>query len=654
MRSKTAKPPYLSCLTVVCTLFIAVFFESTPAHSQLSAPPHEVQDILNVEVSIAPIKTDSPKDTMATFRRLREQLEYTLLAYNLNPSDTLADQARLLAAQLVNLIDLSQVPSGLQSQEGLETIAFVLDILGRIEPPPQGKLPGIDKVSELKEDTYRIPETPLKLRRVSEGERQGEYLFGPLTHITAPRFARGIATYPLKTRLDIESWVNYLPQFAGPLFPPAFIQGIPAPMKVLWWDTPLWKILVTLTAVIIVGGAILLLQRFVTSKLHERSLSNYLMRLILPLLLLGFITFLRGFFLLEVNVFGRFANYIETTEIILQALIAAWIFWLIVHALIEAIVMAPHIKEESLDANLLRLLAHILGVTGAIVIIGVGAQDLGLPVMSLLAGLGIGGLAVALAIRPTLENLIASFILYIDRPVRVGDYCIFSDTGGIVESIGIRSTQVRALDRTVISIPNAQLANMQITNWAKCDVMMINETLTLRYETSADQLRYVMMKINEMCIAHPSIDSDTVRTRLFGFGDSSLHVNLRIYALVQEWNEFYAVREDVFLRIIDIIEEAGTGFAFPSSTLYMGRDDGLDETQTKKAESSIRTLRSRGKLPFPAFDRKHFDEIKDTLDYPPKGSANITPDEEREAEAVEPLSGGVDVEEDDEDTDKKE
>ena len=141
---------------------------------------------------------------------------------------------------------------------------------------------------------------------------------------------------------------------------------------------------------------------------------------------------------------------VDTTATVLIYASVAWLFWLGTRLFVEWIILSPRIPEESLDANLLRLIAGAVGVVGVIVILAYGGQDLGLPILSVLAGLGIGGLAVALAIRPTLENLIGGVILYIDRPVRVGDFCSFGAKTATVESIGIRSTQLRALDRTLI------------------------------------------------------------------------------------------------------------------------------------------------------------------------------------------------------------
>ena len=195
--------------------------------------------------------------------------------------------------------------------------------------------------------------------------------------------------------------------------------------------------------------------------------------------------------------------------------------------------------------------------------------------LSLITGLGSGGLAVALAVRPTLENLIGGFVLYLDRPVQVGDFCSFGDKLGTVENIGVRSTQIRALDRTQITVPNATFADMEIVNWARCDQMLIQEILEVRYETKPDQLRVILTKLREMLQAHPRIDPDTVRVSFDGYGDSALKINIRVYAKTRNWNDFFEIREGVLLQMNDVIAEAGSGFAFPSRTIYFRRDEGL-------------------------------------------------------------------------------
>ena len=262
----------------------------------------------------------------------------------------------------------------------------------------------------------------------------------------------------------------------------------------------------------------------------------------------------------------------------------------------------------------------MIGFLGGVFILAYGAHALGAPIVGLVTGLGVGGLAVALAIRPTLENLIGGLILYTDKPVRVGDFCSFGANTGIIENIGVRSTQVRSMDRTIISVPNAAFADMEIVNWARCDKMRIQTTIGVRYETEPDQLRYLLATLREMLCAHPRIDHDTVRVRFADYGASSLDIQIRAYALTREWNEYFAIREDVFLRVNQLVAESGTSFAFPSQTLYLGRDDGLDEERSHSAMANVAAWRRAGQLPFPTMEAAKAEALAGTLDYPPYGS----------------------------------
>jgi MscS family membrane protein len=234
-----------------------------------------------------------------------------------------------------------------------------------------------------------------------------------------------------------------------------------------------------------------------------------------------------------------------------------------------------------------------------------------------------------------------------DRPVRVGDYCDFGAYSGTVERIGVRSTQIRTLDRTLITIPNATFVDMEIVNWAQCDQMLISSVIGLRYETEADQLRYVLAKLREMFHAHPKIDRNTVRVRFSGYGSSSLDVQIRVYALTREWNEFYAIKEDVFLRLGEIVADSGTGFAFPSQTLYMGRDDGLDSERSDAVVQQVKSWRSSSRLPFPNMSTSRMDQLAGTLDYPPHGSSESRMAQEPSTEAVESLSAEPQSDEED-------
>ena len=225
-----------------------------------------------------------------------------------------------------------------------------------------------------------------------------------------------------------------------------------------------------------------------------------------------------------------------------------------------------------------------------------------------------------MAAQPTIENLIGGLSLFGDKPIRVGDLCQYGGDKGTVEAIGLRSTRIRGLDRTLTTIPNAVLSKMPVVNFTQRDRMLIQCTIGVRYETSHEQMRYLLARIREMLVSHPRIHPDPARARFIGFGASSLDIEVLAYVTTSDWGEFLGIREDVLLRVMDIVEQSGTGFAFPSQTLYFGRDDGLDADRTQAAEAQVRQWREEGRLPFPNFPAKQAAELRGSLIYPPPGS----------------------------------
>ncbi len=636
----------------LCCFTVSVQAQPTPDETittQASAfdeTPEESSDQGSAEISFRPIRTESPRQTFRTFLQLKDDLELTLQDYSNNKTRALREQATLIGSQFIALIDLSLVPSASRREVGVETATYLLDILGRIQLPDIDEVPDEEALSgEAAVAQWRIPGTPIRIVAISEGPREGEFLFSGRTIRAAPRFYRGIENLPLRTVLGIKSWTGAKPQLTGPMIPAGVLQVMPDGLKRLWLDTPRWKVLAVFL-VSLLAVLLLMLTHWAINRGESRDrFSLFWRRTLTPIAILVVLRLLHPIIVFEIDVSGRFSAIVEFTMTAVTYAATTWLFWLAVLAIFERIIKSRRLPEESFDTQLWRIGGRTIGVLGSIVILGAGVQELGLPLYSVVAGLGIGGLAVALAVRPTLENLIGGILLYLDQPVRVGDFCTFGDKTGTVEKIGVRSTKVRAIDRTLITVPNAALADMQLINWARCDRMLINTTIGLRYETDSDQLRYVMANFRKMLHAHPKIHRDTVRVRFATYGASSLDIGVRVFALTQEWNEFHAIREDIFLRMKDIVEESGTGFAFPSQTLYLGRDDGLDSNRTEAAVKKVQSWRKRGELPFPRMSMEQIDQLEATLDYPPRGSVEIGLPEEEVSETGEPLSAEPGAEE---------
>jgi MscS family membrane protein len=248
-------------------------------------------------------------------------------------------------------------------------------------------------------------------------------------------------------------------------------------------------------------------------------------------------------------------------------------------------------------------------------------SSLGFNMTTALAGVGIGGLAIAFAAQKTLENLFGGISVLGDEVIRIGDHCQFGDRVGRIEDISLRSTRIRTVERTELSIPNGALATMNVENLSRRDKMLFKTKFGLRSETSADQLRYVLAELRRMLYEHPKVESQDARIRFVEFQESAPSLELFCYILTRDTPEFNAIREDVLFRIMQIVEQAGTGLAFPSRTVYMTRDPGLDNARTEEALQRVEKWREEKQLPFPDFTATDIAEFQGTLPYPEPDSA---------------------------------
>jgi len=566
------------------------------------------------------VRTGSPRQTLQSWLAHTRRAE--ILTRQAMEEQTRADYSRVAAnaRRLLSHLDLSQTPAAVRNEVGFRATYALQDILLRVALPPMGEVPDWDAFDEEAPGRWRLPGTPITLVRMEEGSRAGEFLFSASTVSDAPGFYDRISHLPVQRPSLFDSWTEAAPQLTGSLIPGALVRALPDFVKQTALGTPIWKILLSVVALGVVVMLFVLLNRWIGRGTSDAPFATTIRRMLLPISAIALAWALYLFLDVEVNTSGAFARLSESTLSVVTYVALAWLSWLAVLAVFEWVILSPKIPEQSLNANLLRLCARLVGILAFVLVLAQGAHSLGIPVLGVVAGLGFGGLAIALAIRPTLENLMGGLILFVDKPVRVGDFCSFGDLMGTVEEIGIRSTKIRGLDRSMISVPNASFVDMKLINWTRCDMRLILTEIGLRYETEPDQLRHVLARLREMLVAHPMIDRSTVRARFVGYGAHSLNVQIRAYALTPDWNEFLAIREDVFLRVNKIVAESGTKFAIPSQTLYLGRDGGLDEKLSDAAKQQVAGWRRAGTLPFPNPAAARIDELEGTLDFPPDGS----------------------------------
>jgi len=498
--------------------------------------------------------------------------------------------------------------TGIKAQKLIDALRVVLERgfsgkLAMLSNKPEGNLDDNLPPSKERVGTVKTPSDSLDilLERVERGNNPPIWIFSAETLTNVPKIYK---------ELDVRTIDTYLPKFLVNTW-------------VLWF--PLWKWFLYLLLVPLSFGLSILVTRLFTfmlllfvRRIAKVRADRHVARLTGPIRILIFALAIWFISLLSRSVITSvFWTYVALT---LTVIGTTWLCVRIIDVAFKlkqrqfVLTSSDKISMVQLGRKLSKIMVVIVG---ALVIFYIA----GINVAAVLTGLGIGGIAIAFAAQKTLENLFGGIMIISDQPIRVGDFCRAGDHIGTVENIGLRSTRIRTLKRTVVAVPNGQLALMSLENFTMRDKIWFYHTLHLRYETTADQLRYILAETRKMLYQHPKIESPSARIRFIGFGNSSLDLEVFAYVLETQYEAFLPIQEDLLLRVMDIIEASGTGFAFPSQTTYIARDSGLDAAKSQKAMETVHQWREQGNLPFPDFSPETISEIDSKIEYPPPDSA---------------------------------
>ena len=307
-----------------------------------------------------------------------------------------------------------------------------------------------------------------------------------------------------------------------------------------------------------------------------------------------------------------------------QVIGLAWLFMRVVDFAVQR--AGTNLEQKGLGGTRVLLLpvsrlVKFIALAGAVLL---WLDNAGYKVTTLLAGLSISGVAVALASQKSLENIFGAITLFTSQPVKVGDFCRFGDKVGTVEEIGLRATRIRTLERTVITVANAEFANLHLDNFSARDRFWYHPTLQLRYETTPDQIRYILVEVRKMLYAHPKVLAEPMHVRFKGFGEYSLDIEVFAYIGVKVYDESLEVAEDLNLRIMDIVSESGSDFAFPSEVQYSLPGKAMDEERAKAVSLKVKEWKAKRELFLPSFPAEKIAAIRNSLEYPVEGSPQFS------------------------------
>jgi MscS family membrane protein len=254
---------------------------------------------------------------------------------------------------------------------------------------------------------------------------------------------------------------------------------------------------------------------------------------------------------------------------IISIIVGAWFLWRLTDGLAAYFRARAARTETSLDDQLVPFVSKTLKIFIVITGVLVVAQNLGYSITGLIASLGIGGIAIAMAARDTIANVFGSIMILIDRPFTIGDWIRTSEFEGVVEEIGFRSTRIRTFAKTLVNVPNSSLANMVIDNIHAMPKRRVKMRIGVTYSTTPAQVQAAIRGIEKILRDHPGVDQDFSLVKFDEFEDSSLSIFLYYFSKSTKWADYLQVRQEVNLAIMELLGRLDIEFAFPTRTVYL-------------------------------------------------------------------------------------
>jgi MscS family membrane protein len=541
---------------------------------------------------LKPINTSNPRATLQGFIEFTNrgyEVETGLINSYLNSSESYLSpeevislkQAKRYQKSAERALNLSELPPATVDESSRRLMIQLKEVLDRIEIPPLESIPDDQMMAKSEFKYWVIPNTEIRIQRVEKGERAGEYLFTPDTLRRLPEFYSQVKNLPYKPNASL-GWYDFstyspigVALVLHKIVPPRWLLVAPnqQPVRVMFFDQPIWRwfsIVMVVSAGFIFVVLCFRLSRYWNSK---AKLSGQWANLLRPISLV-IIAPIAALILGEVlRVSGSVYEVLTLSLWTLFYLALTWTVWVTGGSIATSVIAQEHLLPSSIDSQLIRLIVRLITFILAIAILIAGADRIGLPAYSVLAGLGVGGLAVALAAQQTIANLIGSLIIMMEKPFAVGDSIKLKDTEGVVESVGFRSTRIRTLYNSLVTIPSSQIVSSTIDNMELREYRQIKIDLNLTYDTPIEKIKAFIEGIKQLIEAHPNTRKDNAQVFFYRFGSHSLDILVNFFIRVPDRAAELTEQQRIFLDILRLAETMDVQFAFPTQTLHIANLD---------------------------------------------------------------------------------
>ena len=355
-------------------------------------------------------------------------------------------------------------------------------------------------------------------------------------------------------------FVKYLPHFGNKKFIGLYLWQLLALLLIFIASIILYYILRLILKPLI----ILITDRSFKTHLDLPLRYNKTARIISLLVIFFLLKYAFALLELPASLSALFILGVQIVNIILFALLIYRIFDIIM-AYAKHFAKNTHSKMDDQVLPIIQQIAKILIIIGAIIKILI---LLDINVTALIAGISIGGLALALAAQDTVKNLIGSLMIFIDKPFQIEDWIEIDDMAGTVIEVGFRSTRIMKLDTSIISIPNGIISNKALTNKGLRVFRLFETTLGITYDTPIEKIKLFIEKLRQLAIDHEDI-SENYFIFLKGLGDFSINIMFRVFLKTNDYKEELRLKEEITFLIMELAKELDIDFAFPTQTVYL-------------------------------------------------------------------------------------
>lgn len=477
-----------------------------------------------------PLKRNTPRSAMYAFLEAIHNTNYELAA---------------------QYLDLRRIRPTSKGPELARQLGLVLDhdtqfVVGRLSNDPAGNVSdglaaNLDKLDDFEVNAQTIT---LYMQREMSGDQQ-IWLVSSESVGHIPQLAAAVTESPIEKRLPEPLVKNHI--FGAPLW--------------IWLALLLAGGIIAAVSRTLARAFLLLIRPIAnrySNKLHVHRLENA----VEPLRRIVAVTLLRAF----IEFIGPPA-LVRDALLKFLALLFIWaiaeVVMVVVDIVSDTITARLDVRQRAVSYSALPLMARsvkiMIGFLAILSVIGAWGYNIN----AVLAGLGVGGIAIALAAQKTIENLFGGISVISDKPVLVGDFCQFGGQVGTVEDIGLRSTRIRTLDRTVVTVPNSSFSTMTLENFAKRDRMWFHPTLNLRRDTHPDKIRAMMAAVQKILDNHPKVDSAGVPLRFTKIGIQSFDLEIFSYVLTDNFDEYLRIQTELLLSILEASVALSVEFAVP-------------------------------------------------------------------------------------------